>query len=179
MLSRGLGLKHLKDLRICSLNRSNFRLFSILRRIPLVGEKIHNLFSPTPTPAITEAPSHLEVEEKARAQDILAEAKTNLIKLSGNVRKLDVVTPMNDDELAKLTENQLLQYAHHYYQQGDQEKALAAKAWKIAGERGNKDALYSYAGCLVAGVGIEKDRKQALEIFSSLALGSNHAFSHV
>lgn len=157
-----------------------YRSFSFLRS--LLGDKIHNLiFSSTSSidsPSTDSDPSQ-ELEKKAKAHAILANAKKSLVFSSTNVLKSDGIEDWKEEDLINLTDKQLLEYAQHHYQSGDPEgQILAVKAWKLAGERGNKEALYSYGACLRSGIGVQKDQKKALEVLLTLA-ESNNAFAHV
>jgi TPR repeat protein len=60
-----------------------------------------------------------------------------------------------------------------------QDPELAMQAWIQASKRGNTDASYSVAFCLLNGIGIEKDEEEAFALMFPLANSYNNAYAHV
>ena len=58
----------------------------------------------------------------------------------------------------------------------DPEKAY--KTWKAAAARGSPGAAFSVSGCLLAGMGVEKDINAAFAIVKDLAENKNYPLAH-
>lgn len=123
-------------------------------------------------------------ERRNNAFKVLTNVKKQLLKLSEpklTKEQQEMFDTLTEDKLNDYTTQQLKLIGDYKFKGEIVQKDLnlAVKAWKLAGERGDLDAAYSYAAALRIGSGCIPDKSEAFRILQDLSRTKNHAFSTV
>jgi TPR repeat protein len=167
----------------------------------LSEERFQSLYPP---PADTIAQKAQVRAQFKNAVKLLAVSARNQVNASSSSDELRDITSwtLEDVERGELSTDQLMHLAKLRFNGGSsssdkdiqqeqkQEQSdtqsgtqrdpeLAVAAWIQASKRGNTDASYSVAFCLLNGIGLEQDEEQAFRLMDPLANSYNNAHAHV